>query len=110
MTSIKFKYEGASAILEHLSPDLYLLRNVWSQHRGRGHAHGVLQQVIDFADQNGYDIFLVAQPYGHPIPTAKTRSELVTFYKKFGFVRDTRHGGQVYAMIRRQPSREKQGI
>jgi GNAT superfamily N-acetyltransferase len=55
-----------------------------SMDRGKGNASRVMQKIVDIADKYNVTIALDALPFG----TGKnrmSRSQLVAFYKKFGF-------------------------
>lgn len=86
MGSTYFHHESASARLSQLAhPNLYLLTNLFSHERGKGHANGLLKLITEFADSNQLSIFLEAQPYGRPVQTALSTMQLVTLYEKHGF-------------------------
>lgn len=60
--------------------------SIYSLDRGQGNASRVMQKIVDIADKHRVTIALTPKPYGgkngSPI---LTKSQLVTFYKKYGF-------------------------
>lgn len=101
-----FNYESAQAVLIFDETKLEgRLVNVKSEVTGQGHARGVLQMAVDYADKHRMDIRLRARQYGNP--RGLTNPQLVEFYSKFGFVKvgDTKP----VAMFRPY-SRESQGL
>ncbi len=88
MRPILFKYESASAKLIYIDAGTCMLVNVYSLKRGLGHAKGVLQEVIDYADEYGATIILIAQSSPRSSLTNKQLEEL---YSRFGF-KTTRRG------------------
>jgi GNAT superfamily N-acetyltransferase len=60
--------------------------SIHSLDRGQGNAGKVMQQIVDIADKHGVTIALTPKPFGgkngSPI---LTKSQLVAFYKKYGF-------------------------
>ena len=60
--------------------------SIHSLDRGQGNAGRVMQKIVDIADKYGVTIALTPKPFGgkngSPI---LTKSQLVTFYKKYGF-------------------------
>lgn len=90
MPHLRFSYGKASAILEELEPGkLYSLRNMFSRTRGQGHANGVMDRIVEYADKNNSTIILVIQRYGYNDHKALNNKQLEEFYRKFGFVKDT---------------------
>jgi hypothetical protein len=55
-----------------------------SMDRGHGNATRVMQKIVDIADKYNVTIALDAVPFGTG-ETRMSRSQLVKFYKKFGF-------------------------
>lgn len=113
MPHVDFKYESASAKLEELGPakTTYSLRNLFSRSRGQGHAKGVMQQIVQYADDNNITILLVIQRYGYKDKKALDNSQLKAFYEKFGFVTDP-YSKYLTHMVRhpRYRSRENHGL
>lgn len=103
MRPMKFRYEGASVILQPLEENRYLLTSLWSQTRGQGHAKGVLTKALDWADKRHICIELYVGVYGHPAQTALTNKQLIELYSKFGF--EQTHKRPI-RMLRRPISRE----
>lgn len=87
MHTIRFQYEQASAKLESLTADLYLIRNLWSKTRRRGHAREVMKKIVDYADGHDITLRIVAQPYGKG--DILNSADLENFYKTFGFQRES---------------------
>ena len=60
--------------------------SIHSLDRGQGNAGRVMQKIVDIADKHGVTIALTPKPFGgkdgSPI---LTKSQLVAFYKKYGF-------------------------
>ena len=60
--------------------------SIQSMDKGQGNAGRVMQKIVDIADKHGVTIALTPKPFGgkngSPI---LTKSQLVTFYKKYGF-------------------------
>ena len=60
--------------------------SIYSIDRSQGNAGKVMQKIVDIADKHGVTIALEAKPFGgksgSPI---LTKSQLVSFYKKYGF-------------------------
>lgn len=83
----KFRYESATAKLTHLGQDVWSLIDVESIERGQGHARGVMEQVVKFADQYDLTILLVVQMYGRYDEKMLDNFQLEQFYSKFGFER-----------------------
>jgi GNAT superfamily N-acetyltransferase len=84
---IKFKYRSARASISIIDNHIGLLGSVHAQERRKGHASGLMQQVVDYADQQGLQLRLVVQRYGHPAETMDNH-QLESFYGRFGFLRD----------------------
>lgn len=97
--TIPFSYERASAKLQWMADDLYAVRNLWSQTRGLGHARGIMEKIIKYADDHGLDLFLIAQQYGSVNHPSMNNKELEAFYMKFGFKRAESSNGLI-KMIR----------
>jgi len=97
----EFKYESASCdvvIRKGVAKVLY----VYSKHRGRGHAKGLLRRVTEWADENGLELTLTAQGYGGPVQTMLDQNQLIKFYESFGFERADDEGRMTHVeMIRR---------
>lgn len=82
---IHFRYERATCKLTVWNKKTSTLSNLYSVKRGQGHAKGVLQQVVDYADAHGLIVLLEVQRFGgdHLCPD---NSGLRALYSKFGFV------------------------
>lgn len=105
MQTLLFKHEGASAKLSFWATgEPWVLKDLWSDTPGEGHAKAVMEQIIEYADKENIAIQLIAQQYG-PIRHGMDTKDLVIFYQKFGFefaTSDKRSGRMV-----RKESREK---
>jgi GNAT superfamily N-acetyltransferase len=89
MHTITFSHADASCKLVPVEPDVYLLMNMWSKTKGRGHGHSLLTEVCNWADEHRATIFLVVQQYGPP-RQGLSNAQLVEFYGRHGFVVDER--------------------
>ena len=58
--------------------------SLYSMDRGQGNAERVMKKITDIADKYNVTIALDAVPFGSG-ENRMTRSQLVNFYKKFGF-------------------------
>jgi len=85
--SITLRSGKASVKLVSLDPGVWALSNLFSRHRGQGHATAVMKKVIAYADKNGLEIKLLVQRYGHTDRKALDNLQLIAFYEKFGFQR-----------------------
>ena len=60
--------------------------SIHSLDRGQGNAGRVMQKIVDIADKHGVTIALTPKPFGGKDGSpVLTKSQLVTFYKKYGF-------------------------
>lgn len=60
--------------------------SIYSVDRSQGNAGRVMQKIVDIADKYGVTIALEAKPFGGKSGTPiLNKSQLVTFYKKYGF-------------------------
>jgi hypothetical protein len=83
-------------------PLLASLSEVHSAVKGQGHATRLLNDVIDYADKNGLTIASAAQPYGDE-EGALSFTQLINFYKKFGFVFADTCDSEYGAYMERKP-------
>ena len=97
---IRFRCGGATAKLVRLSPVNYALSNLYSRHRGRGDAKGVMQDVVDYADTHQFTIRLIAEPYGPPNLPCPDIPSLMAFYERFGFMENEGDNPPPYVMTR----------
>lgn len=105
MKIVKFQHETASAHLTYVDRRVVVLNNLWAEERGSGHATGLLNEIIGYADAKQLTILLVAQRYGNPNRSALNNTQLEQFYAKFGF---EQHGTQKRpVMMRREPNSQK---
>lgn len=104
MKAMTFRYGQASAYIFPLSDDVYAVSNLFSRARGQGHAKGVMQQVIDYADTYDITLRLIAQRYGNPMHPALDNPQLIEFYGNFGFEKE---GESKPITMVRHPSQEK---
>lgn len=82
----EFHYEGASCEVT-IVDGRGLVHRLYSKTRGQGHAKGLLTAVTEWADENGLELFLRAQPYGGPVQTMLDMNQLIKLYERFGFER-----------------------
>lgn len=96
MTDVTIRFESASARIKDRD-DGYWLTNVYSSIRGQGHATGLMERVCLHADANDLTLELIASPYK---AVAKESildlAQLITFYRKFGFVEFMTSSGNVH--------------
>jgi len=83
---VRFTHESASAVVQLDKPGVGFVIGVFSHERNRGHATGLMNEIIQWADENRMILELVAMTY----IVGKTRGtlttpQLVEFYRKFGF-------------------------
>lgn len=83
---LRFQYGRATAKLAVWDEHHATLSNVFSVDRGKGHAHGVLQQVADYADRHGLELLLEARQYGYSDKMSPDNAGLRRFYAKYGFL------------------------
>lgn len=83
----EFHYGEASCEV-HLDEGVGVVLRVYSKVRSRGHAKGLLREVIEWADENNVELRLHARAYGGPVQTMLDNNQLVQFYKSFGFQPD----------------------
>lgn len=103
MVRIVFEFEAASARLQVLDDKHAILRNVFCEDRGKGYGRGLMQKIINYADERDLVIDLNVMPFGYS--DAMTPNELISFYEKFGF----KSLGPLYPkQMARLPSQEKQ--
>lgn len=89
----EFKYGTASCEIFLVKEDEGLVHRVYAKDRRKGHATGLMELVTTWADENGIDLFLRVQAYGHPVQTILSNERLIQFYESFGFARDPRDDG-----------------
>lgn len=58
--------------------------SIYSMEKGHGNAGKVMQKIVDIADKYGVTIALEVEPFGSA-KGSLTKSQLVKFYKKYGF-------------------------
>lgn len=101
MATKTFRYEGASLRLVEMEQGLVALSNLWSKTRGQGHVRALLQEAVDYADENNLKVVLVAQQYGKPSVKTLSNQQLQSLYEKFGFVVEGKAKAPVFMI--RQP-------
>ena len=67
------------------------LHDVYSTYRNQGWSTKVLERIMQIADDQRLTVFAVADPYG-PSPRMELE-DLISYYERFGFVRDPRQLG-----------------
>jgi hypothetical protein len=85
MTTLVFSHKSASLSLKTRDGFL-LLTNLYSIKPGNGHATELMGKVEEYADQHKVVIKLIAKQYGNA--RGLNNDQLVTFYKKFGFIQN----------------------
>lgn len=83
---IQFAHESASAIVIDWEDGRASLAEVFSAEKRKGHATGLINKVIAYADENRLTLILAAQAHGDD---RMTNIQLQAFYEKFGFVATT---------------------
>lgn len=74
-----------SVIIEIVIFDKRLhLSSIYSMDKGQGNAGRVMQQMVDIADKYGVTIALNPEPFSTD-PNKLTKSQLIAFYKRYGF-------------------------
>ncbi len=82
-----FGHESATCLLVINEDDnTAVLSHVYSIIRHAGHATGLMERVVAYADKYNLEVSLHAQAYGHPVQTILSNDALVKFYEQFGFV------------------------
>ena len=87
MARIRFNHLSARCYLAELDEGLWAVVNVYSTERRQGHATGLMQDVIRWADKHKVRLNLMVMSYdgkNHNIPD---NHDLEAFYAKFGFER-----------------------
>jgi len=92
-TTVKFKHESASANLRKDDHGVWNLTSVYSESRGKGHASELMRKISEYADVHGITVNLMAREYG--AVKGLTNQQLVTFYRKYGFVVQSHKRGGV---------------
>ena len=68
--------------------DGYLwLNSIMTLERGKGYASEVLQKICDIADEFQVTLVLTPVPFGKDKKEILTTSQLIKWYKKYGFVK-----------------------
>lgn len=80
-----FSYEAASAELYIWDKNQATLSALYCYDRGKGYAKAVMSQICEFADKQKLKLLLSVSPYGHIRPRLE-ETDLIEFYRKFGFV------------------------
>ena len=106
---IRFRCGGATAKLVRLTPVNYALSNLYSRSRGKGHAKGVMQDVVDYADVHQFTIRLIAEPYGPDHISKANMESLMAFYERFGFAKDEGDNRPPYTMTRYPSQKVSEG-
>lgn len=102
---IRISFESASASIKEVNGE-HMLVNVYARDRGKGHASGLMDRVIYYADKNQLRLKLIARPYKTVARGDVLSPEaLVEFYRKYGFVTDYTRDGAEY-MVRPAGSRD----
>ena len=83
MKNVEFKHETARLVLHIWDDKEATVSSLHSTQRKQGHATGLMEKVISYADEHGLSLILDAQQFGHPI--GPDNAYLVEFYKRFGF-------------------------
>ncbi len=97
MTEIReFRYGHAVLTLNIWDLTRATISDLYSSDRKKGHATMVMKQTIEFADNHGMLLVLVAESYDEE--DGLTTAQLIKFYQKFGFVSDSQQD-----LMERQP-------
>lgn len=96
--SVHLKHESASVTLRVWKDGEAIVTDLIARDRRKGHATELMHKVVDFADDEGLTLILLARRYGHPI--GPDNMQLKKFYEKFGFVRERDPDPRVIFMIR----------
>ena len=81
---VNFKHESATCILVLWDDGTVSLSSVHSTDRQKGHATELLNNVMRWVDDRGVLLKTAAEAFGDGPKMSTT--QLVEFYKKFGFV------------------------
>jgi len=98
-STVKFSYESASAKLIYLAPRIMSLRDVESREKRKGHARGLMDRVVQYANNLDLTLLLVVGAYGHD-PEMMNNHQLERFYGEYGFVREEIYPKKPVHMIR----------
>lgn len=90
---MRFWNQSASCIVVVEEDGIARVAQVYSEDRGKGHAKGLLQKVINFADENGLTLYLKVSAYGPARAPGLSNKQLVVFYEQFGFI--SRRNGEM---------------
>jgi len=77
-------YKTASCRLVDWEDGRVTLSSLHSEERNQGHATVLMQQMVDYFDNQNLTALLDAKPYGKRKDGLST-AQLITFYEKFGF-------------------------
>lgn len=100
----KFKQATASALLHEYDHGLSRLSNLQSIEKQSGHATAVMQDIVEYLDDNELRCVLKVGRFGS-VREGMSNPQLITFYEKFDFKvvdPDLPHRGQV--MMSRDPA------
>lgn len=99
MYEIKIRYKSAGVTLVVWEDENTIsVSSLYTEHRKRGHATGVMARVCTIADSLGSNLVLRVAPYSdHP---RLDQRQLKEFYKKFGFQENS------YDIMSRAPQNE----
>jgi GNAT superfamily N-acetyltransferase len=82
---VPFQYASATATVNMVADDIGFLNSVYARDRRMGHASGLMEQVISWADGKDVTLHLTAQGYGNG--RIMHNQDLIAFYERFGFRR-----------------------
>lgn len=82
---LRFRHKRATAKLVVWDKERATVSNLFSVQRGKGHAKGVMQKIVDYADDHGLILTLVVGMYGYADKDSMDNAALKVFYAKFGF-------------------------
>lgn len=83
---MRFKFESATASLRQFDTSVpWVLSSVFSRDRGKGHATGLMEQIVAYADEHDIEIQLLVKRFKYTDSKALDNEQLRAFYEKFGF-------------------------
>lgn len=94
---VRFSHESSTAKLTVWDEERATVSNVFSVKPRRGHASGLMQEIVSYADISGLTLLLEVQQYGNA--RGLSNAGLKRFYGKFGFEDCGRN------VMQRRPSR-----
>lgn len=78
-----FKYKSATATVHVFEDEPATVYQLTSTKRKKGHATGLMRQIIKWADKHGHVLNITAEAFGED--SFKKNKDLADFYRRFGF-------------------------